>query len=109
MYEVPHSSAPVSLEDYVKAKPANRRERSRSKTAAAATNSSANDNKPQTFASDIEHIVEESPQKSHASNDVPQVKTPEMRYWAPVPDSAIGFFEDDQDVRTMIGLPRSLD
>jgi len=109
MYDVPQSSAPVSLEDYVKAKPANRRERSRPKTAAAATSSAANDNKLQTFPSEIEHIAEESPQKSHASNDVPQVKTPEMRYWAPVPDSAIGFFEDDQDVGTMIGLPRSLD
>jgi len=108
MYEVPQSSAPVSLEDYVKAKPANRRERSRSKTVAAATSSSANDNKPQTFPSDIEHIVEEFPQKSHASNDVPQMKTPEMRYWAPVPDSAIGFFEDDQDVRTKIRISRSL-
>jgi len=107
MYEVPQSSAPVSLEDYVKTKPANRRERSRSKTAAAASSSSANDNKPQTFPSDIEHIVEESPRKSHATNDVPQMKTPEMRYWAPVPDSAIGFFEDDQDVRTKISISRS--
>jgi hypothetical protein len=95
MFEVPLSSAPVSLEDYVKAKPTNRRERSRSKTAAVATSSSATDTKCQSFPSAIEHIVEESPQKSHASNDV--LQTPEMRYWA-VPDSAIGVFEDDQNV-----------
>ena len=107
-YEVPLSSAPVSLEDYVKTKPANRRERSHSKTPAAATSSSTNDNKPQSFPSDIEHIIEESPQKSHASNDVSQLKTPEMKYWAPVPDSAIGVFEDDQDVSTVITASGSL-
>jgi len=96
--EAPLSSTPVSLEDYVKAKPANRRERSHSKTAAAATSSSANDNKLQNFPSDIEHIIEESPQKSHASNDILRLKTPEMNYWAPVPDPANGVFEEDQDV-----------
>jgi len=68
MYEHLQSSAPVSLEDFVKVK-SSRRDRSRSKTVTSTTSFNDDRTSGYPYISEIEQIVEESPQNSQTGRE----------------------------------------
>jgi len=93
------SSSPISLEDFMKPKSGNRRDRSRSKT--ITTTSSDDKLSSYPYTSDIEHLVETSPQKpgkEDSRSAAPELELDEG--YAETLNATVAEVDQPQEVRT---------